>query len=192
MMYFLLLYMFVGVGVMMSGLGFLMPEMFYAMPKDISYGMLGMGMLLAMVGVVLVHFRAMKVGANHLIAPGSPNKILWFYVNKDDTLRIVPAFRDVEGLSYSKKLDTESQELKSYRLFDHSIRFVVEGLGHCVDLKACLYGYFLKTKYGFKNMNEARAKKISGEVKSKLTGEQLMFNREYKMDGDELDKRTST
>lgn len=190
-MYFFLAYMMVSVGVLLSGLTiFLPPEMLLTMPKEFGYAFFAMGLLFAMMGLIMLHFRSIKVGANHLISPGRPDKILWFFIHKDDTLRIVPAIRDTEGLSYCKKLDSEAQELKSYRLFDHSIRIVVEGLGHCVDLKACLYAYFLKTKYGFKSLSEARGKKIVEQNPTKFKCK--IVGRENQVDGNEINKSLST
>ena len=79
---------------------------------------------------------------------------------------ITPSMREVEGQLYSPELDAQIQDIKSYRLFDHSVRIVPEGIGHSVDLGKCLYAQFLKTKYGFENLREARegGKRLFGKI----------------------------
>ena len=177
-MYFILAIMFVMIGVSIAGVCALLPlDMLVSLELSMpGFGILfvGMGLLLSMVGMIMLWIRAIKVGANHLIAPGRPDKILWFYFFKDDSVKIIPARRDVEGLLYSKKLDASVQEVKAYHLFDHPVRFVPEGLGHTADLNACLYAYFIKSKFGFKTIKEAREQ---GEISSK----------EKVMDGNELE-----
>lgn len=172
-MYFLLAIMFVmgGVGIA-SAYSFLPLEVIYQMPPGFGTIMMGVGLLMAMVGIILLWIRAIKVGANYLINPGRPDRILWFYIFPDNSVKIVPAKRDVEGFLYSKKLDATVQELKSYHLFDHPIRFVPEGLGHTADLDACLYAYFLKSKFGFKSIKEAREADIDS-VEKIMNGTEL-------------------
>lgn len=137
-----------------------------------------MGIIMMITGWFILMIRCKKVGVDKLIAPGRPDRIKWFYIYKDGTVSIVDAERDVEGFLYSRKLDTEAQDLKSYRLFDHSIRFVPEGLGHCVDLNKVLYTYVLKNKWGIKSINEARDSKrtiehsIDGKQFDKMVEEQ--------------------
>ena len=172
-MFFFLAFMLVFVGIFIAGLQTFMPlDMIFTMPQGFGYLLFIFGIVLAGVGLFLLYARASKVGATHLIAPGKPEKILWFYIYKDDTLRIVPARRDVEGFSHSKQLDAEVQELKSYRLQEHSVRIVPEGIGHCVDLNACIYAYFLKTKKGFKTISDARAESIKALEETKDTKEE--------------------
>ena len=157
-MFFLLAFMLLGFGLAIAGMySFLPLEMIWTFPSGTGMIFFMFGAIVSFLGLFMLYIRAKKVGADHLIAPGRPDKLLWFYVTNDDVVKIVPSIRDVEGYLYSKKLDAEVQQLKSYRLFDHAVVFVPEGVGHCADLKACLYAYFLKTKYGFKSIKEARS-----------------------------------
>lgn len=169
-------------GMLTAGLGFLLPfDLYFLMPQEFKYLLFGLGLLLGIVGLIMLHFRAIKTGANHIIAPGSPNKMILFFIYGDDTLRIMTANRNVSGLIYSKKLDMNLQDIKSYRLFDHSVRIGLDGLGHSIDMGACGYAQFIKSKYGFKNISEARAKALSKD-------KDVILNQEYISDGDEIDE----
>lgn len=135
-----------------AGSMFLPPEI----PVMGKYMLFIMGTIIAFIGLFILQTRAMKTGANHLLEFGRPNNIIWFYVHRDGTIKITPALREIEGQLYSPELDAQIQDYKSYRLFDHSIRFVPEGIGHAADLDMILYVTLLKDKYGFNNIREAR------------------------------------
>ena len=162
-MIFVFHYMLIFFGLLMSGVIGLMPiQEQFMIPGWLRFGMFGVGLILAIVGITMVHGRALKTGAVHLLEWGKPGKILWFYAHKDGTLRVTPAMREVEGHLYSKELDAQIMDLKSYRLFDHSVRFVPEGIGHSVDLGMCLYVAFLKNRWGFTNIRETRQAGFKG------------------------------
>jgi len=132
------------------------PSMQQVVPMFLRLAFGAVGFILAIFGVGMVHTRAKKTGAEHLIEFAKPSTLLWFYVYRDGTVRITPAIREVEGQLYAPKLDAQINDLKSYRLFDHSIRFVPEGIGHAVDLDMVLYTTLLRNNYGFSNIREAR------------------------------------
>lgn len=163
-MYFIMAIMFVVIGITMAGIADFVPaftvdqfgNLMPVIPDSLKMILFFVGMILSVMGVIMLWLRATKTGANLLIAPGRPDRILWFYVFKDGTIRIVNAARDVEGFTYSKTLDTEATEMKSYRLFDHHVRIIPEGIGSATDLGACLYCYFIRTKHGFKSIKDAR------------------------------------
>lgn len=152
-MIFFLVYIFLFFGIMLIGMGSFLPP---NMPIMLNYLLFLMGIMIIFVGMVILQSRASKTGAVHLLEFGRPNTIIWFYVHRDGTVMITPAMREIEGQLYSKELDAQIHDLKSYRLFDHSIRFVPEGIGHSVDLDMCLYSTLLKTKFGINNIREAR------------------------------------
>jgi len=165
-MLFVFHYMLIFFGLFMSGIVGLMPlQEQFAIPGWLRFGMFGVGFVLAIVGITMVHGRAIKTGAIHLLEWGKPGKLIWFYVHKDGTIKITPAMRAVEGHLYSRELDAQIMDLKSYRLFDHSVRFVPEGTGHSVDLGMCLYVAYLKNKWGLTNIREARQKGFMGLLK---------------------------
>lgn len=173
-MYFMMAYMMTFIGIMLAGIFGLMPiDIYYTIPDFLKMMFLIVGMILSFFGLLLLHIRSIKVGANHLIAPGRPENILWFYVYRDGTIKITPSFRDVENQLYAKELDAQIHDLKSYKLFDHSIRFVPEGVGHTVDFDMCLYAYILKTRYGFSNILQAR-KNIFGSKEKLVSKEHLI------------------
>jgi len=157
-------------GFVLAGIVGLMPPITQLqIPMFLRVMMFAVGLLIGFIGMFLPHSRALKTGATHLIEPGRPDLINWFVVYPDGNIKITPSVREVEGQLYSKELDAQIQELKSYRIFDHSIRFVLEGSGHAVDLGMCVYTEFLKNKYGFESLKEAREKgfKIFGFPKTK-------------------------
>jgi hypothetical protein len=144
-------------GMIMAGISAIMPiQTLVNVPYMFRIMLFMIGIIISCVGYIILWGRAKKTGADHLLNPGRPSRILWFYVYRDGTIKITPSMREVEGQLYSPELDAQIQDMKSYRLFDHPVRFVPEGVGHAVDLGKCLYAQFLKTRYGFENMREAR------------------------------------
>jgi len=150
-------YLLAIVGVVLAGIIGLMPaEMQTGIPMMFRFAFFMIGIIITFFGIFMTHMRAKKTGADHLIEPGRPGSIIWFYVHKDGTVKITPAIREVESALYAPELDALVHEMKSYRLFDHSVRFVPEGIGHAVDLDMCLYVSLLKNKFGFQTLREAR------------------------------------
>lgn len=143
------------------------------------------GMMMAFVGIVILYFRTLRVGANHLISPGVPGGVLWFFVYRDGEIRILPSKRAGEGQIYSPDLDAQVIDVKTYSLADHKIRIVPEIVGHAVDLDFVMYVNLLKSKYGFENLREARE---AGFLKSKRT--QPIIDKEYYIVGDKYESLT--
>ena len=188
-MLFMMAYMFIFIGVFLAGLFGLMPiDLQIGIPDVLRMIMFMFGFLLAFVGVFLIQGRALKTGVGHLLEYGNPKKIIWFYVYRDGTIKITPAMRDVEGLLYSKELDAAVQDMKSYRLFDHSIRFVPEAIGHAADLDMCLYAQVLKTKWGFNIIITARDGGRIANLASSIKKKNVVETKEYMTSGKELDE----
>jgi len=168
-MIFMFAYMLVMFGLIMASLAGLMPASAQEMiPDFFRFILFFVGLILSIMGIMMLQTRANKTGANHLLEFGRPDRIIWFWVQRDGTVKITPAVKEVEGTTYSKDLDAIINDFKSYRLFDHSIRFVPEGLGHSVDLDVVLYCTLLKNKFGFANLREARnGKATQKEITSK-------------------------
>ncbi len=59
------------------------------------------GIMVSLIGLIIMHSRAQKTGAIHLLEFGKPNTLNWFYIHKDGTIKITPAMREVEGQLYS-------------------------------------------------------------------------------------------
>jgi len=156
-MIFFMAFMMMIFGIILAGATSLLPiQLFAIVPYMFRIVLFMMGIVIACLGYIILWTRAKKTGVDNILEPGRPSRILWFYVYRDGTIKITPAMREVEGQLYSPELDGQIQDMKSYRLFDHPVRFVPEGVGHAVDLGMCLYAQFLKTRYGFENMREAR------------------------------------
>ena len=131
------------------------------------------GCIVALIGQFMIITRAMKTGADQLIDPGNPDKIIWFFIRRDDTVKIIPSVRKAQGLLEAKGMDAVVHDVKGYRLFDHNIRFVVEGTAHTADAKVALYCHYIKKKFGFRNLGEGREeifKEIEDEIKRETRG----------------------
>ena len=136
--------------------GLLFGEVQAYVPLMFRFLMFMFGLTLVIVGMMMLIIRIKKIGADHLIAPGRPGSILWFYIYGDGEVRITPAMRAGEMQLYNPDMEAQVIDVKTYSLGDHKVRFVPEVLGHAVDMDYILYANVLKTKYGFENLREVR------------------------------------
>jgi hypothetical protein len=156
-MVFFLAIMLMLFGFILAGISGILPIMMVAqIPLFLRLMLFIVGMVIAIVGYIILYGRADKTGAKYLINPAKRGEHLWFYAYRDGSILITPGIREVESQLYSPELDAQIQEYKSYRIFDHSVRFVPEGIGHAIDLGMCLYVQLLRGKYGFERIEEAR------------------------------------
>lgn len=163
-----------------------------SIPMMLKYLLFMMGFIISLLGIIILQGRAVKTGADHLLEFGRPDKIIWIYAYRDGTLKITPAMREIGGQLYSPELDAQIQDFKSYRIFDHSIRIVPEGIGHAVNLDYVLYATLLKTKYGFNNITEARqeSKKFKNKRLAFLNPIIEKFEKKDIVSGEEIGKTT--
>ncbi len=147
-----LMFMLIVMGSMISLLGLFMPAGYEMLSIFFWMG----GLMMSIMGGFMVWSRAHKTGVFHFLDSARPGDIKWLYAEPDGTIKITAAMREVESSLYSKELDALIKDLKSYKLFDHSVRIVPAGIGHSVDLDICLYAHMLKTKWGFNSIREAR------------------------------------
>ena len=174
-MIFFMSYMFLIFGIIIASIAGLIPyQSQYMIPDYFRFILFFVGCIISVLGMVLLHGRANKTGAVHLLEYGRPDNILWFFVYRDGTVKITPSLREVEGTLYSKELDALVTDFKSYRLFDHSVRFVPEGLGHSADLDMVLYATLLKTKKGFANLREARKTKTGAKPGKIMVSDEMI------------------
>jgi len=115
-----------------------------------------LGLMFPIIGIILLYLRCLKTGVIHLINPGRPDLINWLYIYADGELKILPSIRKGEGFLYSPNIDAVIPDAKTYSLCDHRIRIVPERLGHAIDTNKVLYAQFLRTKFGYTNLREAR------------------------------------
>ena len=126
-MYFGILYILFLMGIVIASFCGLMPNSIQMMiPYYFRFLAFMIGALLAFIGIVIVWIRARKTGAAHIIAPGRPGLINWFYIYKDGEVRITPGIRAGEGQLYNPDLDAQIPDVKTYTLCDHRVRFVPE------------------------------------------------------------------
>ena len=145
-------------GAIMGGLGWLTPpEMQMGIPGFFRILMFIIGLIFVFVGPLLVHMRAINTTTNHIIEPSKPGRINWLYAYKDGEIMFTPSMREVGSQLYNKELDAQIvADLKSYKMYDHHIRIVPEGLAFSQDLDYVLFADLLKTKHGYENLKEAR------------------------------------
>ena len=144
-------------GIVLAGICGILPlELLLYIPMFLRIILFFVGIVIACVGYIILYGRANKTGAKWLIEPPRRGEHLWFYAYRDGSILITPGIRQVESQLYAPELDAQIQEYKSYRIFDHSVRFVPEGIGHAIDLGMCLYVHLLRGKYGFERLEEAR------------------------------------
>jgi len=146
-----LMILMVTAGLVLAGLSGSMPVMI------LQVMMFVVGILIAFVGMMMLYGRAAKTGAIHLLEQAQPDSMIWFYIQRDGNVKITPSIRRIEGMSENTEIGYV-QDRKSYRLFDHQVRFVPEDLGHTADHRHALYAQVLKTKYGFENLKDGRRK----------------------------------
>lgn len=178
-MIFFLVFMLTFFGLFLCGIIGLLPlETQFIIPEMFRMIMFLLGCVITFMGLMILLSRAKKTGSNHLLEFGKPGTINWLYVHSDGTIAITPALREVEGQLYSPSLDAQIKDLKSYRIFDHSIRIVPEGIGHAVDLDMVLYANLLKTKYGFASLKDARKNVFNFLKQSEPTVREEVFSPE--------------
>jgi len=157
-MIFGLVMMFLIGGILFASLPGLLPgSMQLVIPDIFRYLFFMIGTIISFIGFIILKGRADKTGTIHLLDFGRPGTINWLYVYKDGEIKITPSMRDIESQLYSKDLDAQIRELKSYRIFDHSVRIVPEGVGHASDLDMVLYANLLRSKWGFHSLRAARS-----------------------------------
>lgn len=156
-MIFFFVFMLVMFGIIIAAIPGLTPLEVQAMiPDGFRILFFFLGIMISFIGLFILFTRAKKTGAEHILDFGKPGTAIWFYVYRDGTLKITPAIREIGQTLFSKELDAQINDLKSYKLFDHNVRIVPEGLGHATDLDMVLYTTLLKHKWGFSSLREAR------------------------------------
>jgi len=160
---------------------FIPPEIQYIVPYYFRFLAWFVGMIIAFIGIIILWGRCKRVGADHLITPGRPGTVNWFYFYADGEMRILPSKRAGEGQLYNDELDSQIIDAKTYSLCDHKIRIVPEVVGHAVDLDYVLYVNLLETRYGYENLREAR----QGYLSEKLKRTKEIIDNEEILVGDE-------
>jgi len=182
-MYFGIMYILIVIGISIPSIVYFIPSDYqYIVPNEFRFLAWMVGMLVIFMGVVVVWTRAQKTGANHLINPGRPGNVLWFFFYADGECRILPSKRAGEGQLYNPELDSQIIDVKTYSLCDHKIRIVPEVVGHAVDLDYVGYVDVVQNKYGFDNLRQAR----SGAFNF-LKRKKEIIDREHFVTGDEYE-----
>ena len=144
-------------GCIVAGVMGLFPSPVQAIiPDFFRYLFFMVGLLMSFTGIMFLHMRMKKTGVIHFIPPGNPKRIIWLYVRKNGDIEIFPSVRKAEGQLYSKDVDGQITDVKSYRMHDTPVRIVAESIGHSLDLDYVLYVNLLQDKDGLKSLPSAR------------------------------------
>jgi len=144
-------------GCIISGIiGLFSVDVQFIIPDFFRYLFFICGLFIAFAGVMFLHLRLRKTGVIHFVPPGSPKKIIWLYARKNGDIDIFPSVRKAEGQLYSKDIDGQITDVKSYRIHDHPVRVVAESIGHTLDLDFVMYVNLLQDKHGLKSLSAAR------------------------------------
>lgn len=151
-----------GMYVIISLIGFVLGSLGAMMPVDIPLMMklplLLFGIVLFFMGLLMINIRLNKMGLMSLFEPGNPDKIIWFYIRKDGTIKITPSIRRTETMLFSPDLKAHIQDVKAYILGDHHIRFVSEISGKCLDTNYAVYANISKSKYDMHSLKDFLSK----------------------------------
>lgn len=164
-----LAYACVILGVIISGvLGLMSWSIQWMIPDFFRYLFFMFGMIIAFVGVFMLHIRLRKTGVIHFIPPGNPKRIIWLYVRKNGDIEIFPSVQKAEGQLYGKTIDGQITDVKAYRMHDTPVRIVAESIAHSLDLDYVLFVNLLQDKHGLKSLSSTR------EYIKKLTDKEVL------------------
>lgn len=157
-MLFAISYMCSIFGGLLAGIAWLLPSYYLdTVHPTLRLLLFVIGFVLIILPTILIHSRALKTTLVHILEPGSPWKINWMYVYKDGEIIFTPSFRAGGKQLYNEALDAQLvADPKAYKIFDHNIRVVPEGLAFSQDLDYVLQAEVYKGRWGFENMRELR------------------------------------
>ena len=183
-MYFFLSLMLIIFGISIAGMiNFIPPQtVFYEMPAGFGPLMFIVGIVIALVGFFILWMRAKRVGADVLIAPARPNKIVWLYIHKDDIIEPIMVDRGSESTVKGNVLNNPSivYDMKAYKIGDHSARLVLDSVGHTIDARMAVYCSILRREKNIKSFGHLRA---VAKEKGQITGEEPEKSKGGKQNG---------
>jgi len=144
-----------------------------------------LGAILTVVSLLLIQLRSYDGGLNNLLEDRKKGHVNWLYVYGDYDIHVTPAVRQLEKHTYSKKLDQQIVDFKTYNFAGHKIRIVPEGVGHSTDLGKCIYATHAKRVWNMKSIDELRDSVRNFLNKKKPSSEKVTSIKEYKEIKDE-------
>lgn len=144
-----------------------------------------LGVILCVVSLLLIQLRSYDGGLNYLLEDRKKGHVNWLYVYGDYDIHVTPAVRQLEKHTYSKKLDQQIVDFKTYNFAGHKVRIVPEGIGHSVELGKCIYATHAKRVWNIKSIDELRDAVRNFLKKSKTSQEKATTLKTYKEIKDE-------
>jgi len=114
------------------------------------------GVILNMMGLYTVYSRARGTTLYHLLEEPRRGWVNWMYVWGDREIEVLPAMKKVGRTSYSKDVQQQINDLKTYRFADHEVRVVPEGAQYSTNFKHCLYCEQAKKDWKVKSLKDLR------------------------------------
>jgi len=142
------------IGLMLTFVSFFVASFFPIM--IILLPMWFFGAIFCFISLARIWMDVRQTTLYYLIEEPRPGEILWLYAYGDRDMVVTPAMRRMQMYSYSPELNQQIKEFATYRFAGHTIRVVPEGIGHSVDLGACLYATHFKQKFGIRNIFDLR------------------------------------
>ena len=129
------------------------------------------GVILNVFGLYTVYSRARGTTLYHLLEEPKRGWVNWLYVWGDREIEVLPAMKKVGRTSYSKDIQQQINDLKTYRFADHEVRVVPEGAQYSTNFKYCLYCEQAKKDWKVKSLRDIR--KLFLKQKEKDSNEEI-------------------
>lgn len=114
------------------------------------------GAIFCVIALARIYMDVKQTTLYELIEEPRPGEVKWLYVYGDRDIIVVPSMRRMQMYSYSQELNQQIKEFATYRFAGHTVRIVPEGIGHSIDLGACLYATHFKQKFGVRSIFDLR------------------------------------
>jgi len=116
------------------------------------------GIIILIMAPIILLILARRSSAIHLIDFPKPGQVLWLYIMKGGMGYFVPSTRLAQAFLYSKGrgIVKDIGDNSRISIGRHSVRVVLETVGHTIDPYQAQYASRLRKKKGFKDIRQAR------------------------------------
>lgn len=153
-MFFLKSAMIMMIGILLSFLAFFIAIIFPLVIILLPIWVLSQ--IFIIISLARVYMDVKYTTLYELVEEPRPGETKWLYVYGDGEIVVTPAMKRMQMYSYSPELNQQIKEFKTYRMAGHAVKIVPEGVGHSVDLGACLYATHFKRKFGVRSIFDLR------------------------------------
>ena len=117
-----------------------------------------LGGIMMFISPMIFLILAKRSSVIHLIETPRQGQVLWLYIQKGGSAYFVPSVRLAQAFLYSKGrgIVKDIGDESKISIGRHSVRIVLEKVGHTINPYMAQYASILKKKYGFKDLKQAR------------------------------------